>query len=516
MPCSKRVKGGPSARLSFFLGLLCWFGQPSARDLLEDAFDADYRRQLIPGPEAPHPAIGALPGFDGTAPCAGADSAWHGASVSAGDRYLIRRRARFGFAHRNTDAAFAFALGAAPGVELRFAADRSRRALFLGDTAQSVAAGGADWGVRAAIEFPLTPLFVPAVVVGARSSSPGADELEALSFRGSTPIGLAWSFAWGRRHRDFPIRLKMPSYAPLAFPFLFRQDFREAGLALTRGPWQAAWSGRWTEARPPATRPMGYSLDDSAQAWRQEARGAYSRNGFTAALDFDVGMGRHVFQARTRKGDRQRLFSWQRGRQADYAARADLACARRRASLGLWLAAGETEYDALHPEIPFGHYVWDRNGVIDSYQGSLLGVFSEETWLLHGAAYAGHAGLGMWWRSAWAGFAYRFSAGYQYLILQANSHLTRRRTAFLLGYTESSRDRIYPTVEADLLPAGLELERALDNFRVTIGGQAALPLRVRIDRGGDSGKSGARGGGGGPADYAGGTVAGIRLGYRLP
>lgn len=150
--------------------------------------------------------------------------------------------------------------------------------------------------------------------------------------------------------------------------------------------------------------------------------------------------------------------------------------------------------------------------MVDSYQGGLLGLFSGETWLMNGAAYAGHAGLGIWWRSAWAGCAYRVSAGYQYLILSANSHLTRRRTEFLLGYTEDTADRTYPTIEADLLPATLEVGRAWGNLSVTVGGQAELPLRIRVEK-----PEGGKGGSGSPgAEYGGGTVAGIRLGYRLP
>jgi hypothetical protein len=284
-------------------------------------------------------------------------------------------------------------------------------------------------------------------------------------------------------------------------------------LAYARGAWELSWSGRGSRARPPAVRPEGYSLDDSARVWRHEARAAYARSGYAAALDFDLGWGRHVFRGLDRKQGTLYPFSWQRGKQADYALRGDVSAATRRGRAGAWLAAGETEYDALRPDSVFNHWFWDRNGVIDSYQGSLLGLFSSETWLLNGSVYAGHAGAGAWWRSAWKGLAFRIAAGYQYLILRADSHLTRRRSEFLIGYTEENADRAYPTVEADLLPASLELSRSWGNLSVTMGGQAALPLRVRIERagGGSSGSGGSDGG----ADYGGGTVAGVRLGYRL-
>jgi len=515
------------ARLSFCLLVLCARPVLSEGDPFEDALGIDYSRQLLPTPDAPRPAVGTLPGFSGSFPFAttmtGSDDiqgpdgvndrpARLAATSTLWQRDLIRREAHFSFAHRRADGALAFVLTAVPGLELRFAADRDDQELSIGDTASAASANGTDWGWRTALSFPITPLLIPSVVVGARSSDPGADALEALAFRGATPIGLSWSCAWGRIHRDYPVDLKLPGYSPLSLPFLLRQEFAEAGLAYFLGPWELSWSGRQTWARPPLTRPQGYSLEDSGAIWKQESRAAYARGGYAAALDLDLGRGRHVFRGLTRKDGTLYPFSWQGGKQADYAVRADVSKAIRRDTLGAWLAAGESEYDALRPDnSAYGRWFWDRNGVVDSYQGSLLGLFSGETWLLNGAAYAGHAGLGVWWSSTWFGFARRFSVGYQYLILEANSHLTRRRTEFLLGYSEANEDRSYPTVEADLIPMTAEMSRTWGNFSVSAGGQAVLPARVRIERAGGTG-----GGGGSGADYGGGTVAGIRLGYRLP
>lgn len=70
---------------------------------------------------------------------------------------------------------------------------------------------------------------------------------------------------------------------------------------------------------------MGYSLSDSATVWRQETRAAYAGGGYAAALDFDLGKGEHVFRGLTRKDGTLYPFSWQRGKQADYAVRADVS-----------------------------------------------------------------------------------------------------------------------------------------------------------------------------------------------
>lgn len=522
-------KGGPVTRLSFCLLLLASSLRLVGADPLEDALDLDYGRSLFPGPDAPRPSVGALPGFAAPHSFAGAetgrdepdfrlpaaDSAGMsprlGAYASLRHLDLVRRKGSFPFAHSRNGSSFGFSLAAAPLLELHFAADRENRDLSMGDSGASIDAGGREWGWRAAMSVPATGVLVPSVVVGGHSSDPAANAMAAVAFRGKLPAGLAWSFAWGREHRDYPIRLELPDYAPLSLPFLFRRDFREAGLAYERGPWEASWSGRWTSDRTPRIRPAGYSLADSARGWRQEARAAFSGGKIMAALDFDLGMGRHVFRGYAVRHGVATPFSWQRAGQADYTARADLAFPGRAGGWGGWLAAGEAEYDALPPELLYGHWFWDRNGVIDSYQGSVLGLFSGETWLLEGTAYAGYAGLGVWRRGKLAGFGYRLSAGYQYLLLDAESHLTRRRTMFILGYTERTSDRAYPTIEADLVPVGLELARAWGSFKVTMGGRAALPARIRME-GEDPGGTG---GSGRKARYRGGTSAGLRVEYGL-
>jgi hypothetical protein len=534
-----RGEGGPPARLSFCSPLLCLLcllclgaRSATAGDPFEDALDIDYARQLIPIPEAPRPPVGVLPGFsdafpfplpfpDSTRPftdsaLAGPDTAPRLAlSGSFWSRELIKRQARFAFAHSRSEPSLTCFWKPAPGLELRLSADRGQRRLSIGDTAAFADAGGTDWGWRGALSFPITPFLIPSVIVGARSSDPDADALEALAFRGAMTSRLSWSFAWGRRRRAYPVSLKVPEYAAFSFPFLLRQDFREAGLAFASGVWEAEWSGRWTEARRPATRPEGYSLDDSARIWRQEGRLAFKGRGILAALDFDMGMGRHVFQGQSLKAGNPYPFSWQRGRQADYSARADLAFPLRRGSGGGWIVAGESEYDALRPEIAFGHYVWDRNGAIDSYQGTLLDLFNDETWLMNGAAYAGQAGFGLWRKADYRGFTVRVSTGLHYLILESNSHLTRRRTAFLFGYTEEDRDRTYPTTEAWLSPTAIEAGYGRGRVWARAGAQAAFPLKVAIERPSGGGGSGG-GSGGGKADYRGGLAAGFRIGYSLP
>lgn len=320
MPLAPLRKGGLIARLSFCLLpclALCGGASFAQGDPVEAALDADYGRQLLPGPEAPRPAVGALPGFAPDPADTGAAPRL-AAGLSLMQRDLIRRNAAFSLADRRTQGAFDFTLGALPGLELRFAADGQRRELGMGDTATAVDLGDDDWGWRAAASIPVSAWIIPSVIVGGRSSAPDGNALTALAFCGSTPIGLEWSLDLGRRRLDYPVTLKLRDYRPLSLPFLLRQDFQDLGLGYARGPWQAAWTGRWIQAGPPRTRPPGYSLQDSAALWRQEFRFAYDRlrqgSGFRAALDFDLASGDHVFQGLARKGANLYPFSWQEGR----------------------------------------------------------------------------------------------------------------------------------------------------------------------------------------------------------
>lgn len=508
-------RGGPLARL--FISSLAFLAAAAgawAQDPLETAFGTDYGRQLLPGSVAPSAGIGALPGFppprDTGSPKLALGAEW-------GSRDLIgkrpARRGEFGYAHDRTLTALEISTAAIPGVELRGTATRSRLGLRLGDSSTSVDMGDEGWGWRAAASIRLTPLLVPSVVVGGESSTRHGNALEAFAVEGALPAGLSWSFATGRVSRDFPVELDLEGYDAIRLPLQSRQRFSEAALRLAQGPWETYWSGRLVRSGRPRVPASGYALFDSGSVWRQRALGAYSAGGWRASLDFELGAGGHVFRGRNRKGETYYPFSWQEGIQKDYSVRADFRLGGGRRAQGAWLAAGETEYDAVRPEIAFNRHFWDRNGVIDSYEGSVLGVFNNETWLLNGAAYAAHAAAGAWIDLPLWGWDHRFAGGYRYLMLQANSTLTRRETTFILAYTEETFAEKLPTVEADLIPVEWRLERAWGNLSLEMDARAEIPVRIRVHGEKDPGPGGEGNGG---ATYTGGTAAGIRLSWRLP
>jgi hypothetical protein len=291
-----------------------------------------------------------------------------------------------------------------------------------------------------------------------------------------------------------------------------RQRFSEAAVRFADGPWEAFWSGRIVRSGFPRVPEAGYALGDSGSVWRHSALGAYCGGDWRASLDFDVGSGGHVFRGRNRKGETNYPFSWQQGIQKDYSLRADFRLGKGPRAQGAWIAVGETEYDAVRPEVAYNRHFWNRNGVIDSYEGSVLGVFNNETWLLNGAAYAAQAVAGAWIDLPVWGWDHRFAAGYRYLMLEANSTLTRRETTLIFAYTEETFAEKLPTVEADLIPVEWRLSRAWGGLSLVMDARAEIPVRIRVHGEKDSGA----GGGGGGAKYSGGTSASIRLGYDLP
>jgi hypothetical protein len=522
-----------SASLATFVAAMSAATQVSAAgDPFQEALGIDYGRQLLLAPTPPRSQVGALPGFaepglESEAFPIGPDSAEMREELPVPPRLsmlasvrqldLIRKEGGFAFAHRRTSASLDISLAAIPHLELRFAADQTRRALSLGDSAASVDMGGETWGWRGAARIRVSPFLVPTLIVAGESAgNPHGDALEAIALQGSLPVGLAWSLALGRKRLDYPVDLRLSGYSPISLPLQLRQDFQTAAVSFREGPWEAAWAGHWMQADLPVVQPQGYALGDSGSAWRQDVLAAYERmragNGFRASLAFDVGLGRHVFRGINRKGENLYPFSWQEGAQKDYALRGDFRYACKRAVFGTWIGGGESEYDALRPETAFNKHLWDRNGVIDSYEGSLLGIFNNETWLMNGAAYAAQAGAGLWEESWFAGWRYRLGLGYQYLLLQANSHLTRRQTSFLLAYQEETFDATYPTIEADLVPVQVGLYREWGNLSLEAKIMGEIPARVRIYRTPGKGGGEERG----SPEYSGGTSGGFRIGYSLP
>jgi hypothetical protein len=443
---------------------------------------------------------------------------------------LIRKSGGFFYDYGETVSALRLSSAAIPGMDIRFSAERSEGVLNMGDASTSLDQSGSGWIWSGTVQYRLTPWCMPSVTVGGDSRAHGVSSQRALGMRGHIPLGdgrLDWSADLGERNSDYPLTARLKDYRPMALALRMRKEVRQASLEYRRGAWSARWDGEWTRLAYPHVPPMGYYLADSGAAWTHGAKASYDGSGggegMRVTADIRMGSGSHAFRGANRvlSGSREGLpretsqtrFSYQEAEQRSYSARADLEFRHAGCDWGAFLGGSELEYDALRPEIPFNRHFWDRNGVIDSYQGSLLGLFDTETWLLNGAVYAAQGGGGFWAAKAWRGWRGQAGLAYARLILESNSSLTKRKSSFLLAYSEEDFETAYPKVTADVVTPELRLSRTEGRFVLSIEAAQALPIRVRLDREGAG--SGNRGSGDGDS-YSGGTRGKIAIGWQTP
>ncbi|MDB5103874.1 MAG: hypothetical protein JWP91_1563 [Fibrobacteres bacterium] len=489
---------------------------PALENPMQSFLGLDYRRQIwmqaLPGvPDGEgngFPRVGE-PGSDSAPKFSGA------LSLDYSD--LIRRSGRFFYDHGQSASGMRFAATAFPDMEIRFSAERSDADLDFGDASAWVDQSGVTWGWTGSAAYRPSPKLTATVTLGGDSRTSHENALRALSMGGTVGSGFAWSATLGERNRDFPLTLYLKDYRPLAIPLRLRQRFESLAFSYGKGPWTASWSGDWTRLGYANVPPQGYVLGDSGATWLQAANLAFDRRrggeGPKATMDFRLGSGSHAFRGTTRKDLTQTRFSYQEGEHRSYSLRADLLSSHRAWEWGLYAGASELEYDALRPDAPFGRHFWDRNGVIDSYQGSLLGVFNSETWLLNGAAYAAQAGGGGWAEKVFFGCRAQAGLGYQRLVLESNSHLTKRETSLLVAVEEETFDTTYPKVTADVLTPEARVSRSWGPVYISAEAAQALPVRVEIRREGKA--AGTSAGKGGDA-YSGGTEGRVEIGWRLP
>lgn len=474
-----------------------------ADDALESLLGFDLRRQVwvrpLPSPEAD------------TAP------ARFSASIDLGYLNLVRKSGGGFPDFGETASAFKLATAAVPGLRIGLVAERVDRQRALGTASTSADLGGESWDWTGTVDYLLTPWLIPTVAVGGESGNAHGHSLRAFGLKGRAAYGMSWSMESGQTRRDFPLTVHLKDYRPLFLPLQWRARYERAALECRRGAWTAGWRGEWTQADFASVPDPGYSLGDSGSAWEQGAKLAWENvrdgAGWKAAADIRLGSGSHVFRGLNRRDRSQTRFSYQEAEHRAYSMRADLEALRPGWGWGGYAAGSELEYDALRPETAFNRHFWDRNGVIESYQGSLLSVFNSETWLLNGSIYAAQAGGGLWatrTMGAWRGEA---GVGYGHLELESNSHLTKRETSLLLAYREEEIEKSYPKVIADVVTPELRVTCSLGGAFLIASAAQALPVRIRIER---NGTGGAKGSVKRDDGFTGGTSAGLELGWRIP
>lgn len=523
---TKPRRDGPPARLSAFAPCLFLAAAISmapcpvlaGEDFFEAALGLDYLRDIGTAPSRePTTWPGSAP-FPGFAPWHGADSlpALGGALGSAYEN-LIRKTGDPGFAHGGFSSVAEARMGLIPGMDIRTAVEKRGVDRRIGDATMVLDQGGRSWEGRTAVAFPVWEHVTPMVGIGWNSEAGREHALVGLALRGRGGPGISWSVTSGRRSLDFPLRLDLPEYRPMPVPFQLRQDFHGASLAVRRGPAEIAWSGRIRRLRRAGHQADAYALTDSGSLTDQSLGLALSGRGpggiWRGEAGLESGSGRHHFRGTTRKGGNRYQFGYLQSLQRSLSARGGLRLDAGRRRYSVLGGASAVGWNAYRPDLPSGRHFWDRNNVLDSYEGSVLGVFNRETWLFDGEAtllrfFAGTTLEG----SLPGGLEGRLGLIWQRLDLSARSHVTKRSSTLLIAFTEEEIVKGFPGMTAHLITPDLVLTLPLGGAALELSMAQAIPVSVRFK--GEGGTGG--GGGSGSSRFSGGTRAGLSLRWGMP
>ena len=494
----------------------CWGWE----DFFETVAGVDYNRQIWARTDPCKIELlsESIPGLERENPSCNPQTVGHipprlSASVNLDYHNLIQKSGNFSFAHNEIVPSFDLRFNPIPKLEIRSTIENPFWNRNIGDTSLHIDENGSAFQSHNSIALAPVPWFKP--FVGAGWYSQGGWEY-ALGLKGAqTSPGLSWSLAAGHEDRTFPMTLKLEKYDPISVPFLLRQNFEALSLCWRHRLLSAAWTGRFQTSSYPSSPDGLYTLSDSGQNFKQVASislsDSGSKNRHSLSLEGEYNSGSHVFRGvRNQNGLYQ--FGYENTENRDYSLRLDYKRQTGRWEWGTHAASSALDWNALRPDIPSGKYFWDRNGVLDSYNGSIAGIFDRETWL-----YNGNLKLRQWvvgtglardfhnWRS-------QFGLTYHDLDFQAQGHATKKNTQDIFFYTLQESYQNFPGIKAGLLMPELRLSRRLGRafFEASLG--QAIPLYIRF-RGENVSGSGSQEKSMSP--YSGGTQASVKAGWGV-
>ena len=368
------------------------------------------------------------------------------------------------------------------------------------------------WTVHSSLALLWFPAFTPIVAAGA-----GTEGLREMGFGARLGSGgVAVTMAGGWKNLEIPLSIDVPNYRPLSLPLMLRQTFQVISFEGRAKGFELYTISRFHQGRHPASFDSRYSLSDSGRSAEHSVGAAWTGTGEAGRHRLSAEGARYdgtrTFRGTRAGDDGLYQFAYEETRQRNVWARADAQTSRAGREAGVFAAVGAVRWDALRPEIASGHYFWDRNGVIDSYEGGLLDVFSQETYLFDGRAGLSQKALGAWVLLPAGVWQCRLGLSYHRVEMEAYGRLTKKTTTFLITYTEQEYAFNFYGVEADLLTPEDLVRRQFGRAFIEASVEQALPLSVRMrhapgsEPGGSPGQSK-------PSKTSGGTLAWIRLGW---
>jgi hypothetical protein len=520
MAFGNREKDGGATRPFLFLAifLIATNTATAWEDVFQAALGLDYERLWMkPDPCRKEPLIEALPDLQREgAPCA-ENTGSHApppvsASLGLNHQNLIGKTGDFAFAHDGTESTLDLRLNLMPGLEIRSSMERAYWNRNIGDTSIiKVDENGSIWQSRHCISFPLNSRLVPFVSAGWNSK--GGWE-NALALRGSDPIGLSWSMAVGRQAVAYPVTLTLPDYLPMSAPLLLKQDIYAFSLGLHRGILALAWTSRLRMSERPSNPGGYYILSDSGYGLKHIADLTFADSGskghYRASVEGEYNSGRHVFLG-VKNSDASSQFGYEDTRNRDYSIRADARAGKNRWEAGAFLGAFGLYWDALRPSPAYDKYFWDKNEILDSYEGNIFGIFSHETWLFDGSVSIRQWAAGAWvaWiTSHWRG---QFGMAYNLVDMKAHENLSRKTTTLLIAYTEKDYVQSFPGIRAHLLTPEFRWSGRRGRAFAEASLVQALPIHVQTRGQNGSSDQTIQSG----SSYSGGTRIGVKMGWGV-
>lgn len=517
-----RERDGDSPRpflfWAFFPILILTTSQPAMAwdDLFQAASGLDYERvwmkpDLCPG----EPLMETFPGLkrEGVR-CNNEREAQTLPPVSAslqwGYQNLIGKTGDFAFAHDDITSNFDLRLNFIPSLDIRSSVERAHRNRSIGDTGLQVNADRFAWQSRNSASIPLVSWLVPLIAAG--WDSEGGWE-KAIALQGATRFELSWSLAIGRQGRTYPVILDPKGYQPLSMPLLLKQDIHALSVGWRHDPMDFGWTSRAQISRPPENPGGFYSLTDSGYNLEHIANLAYSDSNtwghYKAALEGQYNSGSHVFFG-IKNSESPYQFGYQDTRNRNYSLRGDVQAGKKRWGTGVFWGTSSLHLTALRPSPVYGNYLWDRNGVLDSYEGNIFSLFNRETWLFDGDVDFRQWAAGGW--AAWIAPHWRgqFGMAYNQVNLKAFGHLTKKTTTLLIAYTEEEYFQSFPGVRAHLLTPEMKFSSRWGHAFLEASAAQAIPVSIQLRRAQDpsSGESNSS-----SSSYSGGTSAGLKIGW---
>jgi len=424
---------------------------------------------------------------------------------------LLHKSGSFALDYEDAVSGSEIRLNFIPKLDIRTSVQQVQWDRTVGDSSLRIQEKQTLWQSQNSASYTLGS-WVPYLV--ANWNSAGGWET-ALALRGAAPLGFSGSIALGAQREVYPVALTLEGYSPISVPFLLQQDF----AALSAG-WRKKfrgrllsldWTGRWRLSCLPTNRNNTYSLSDSGQNLENivdlAVADSQARGWYRLSLEASLNSGQHVFEGSNNTEATPFNFGYEQTQDKDYSLRLNAEAGKKNWDAGVFAGASVLEWDGLRPEAAFDKYFWDRNSILNSYEGNIFDIFDDETWLFDGNMNFHQWSSGAWLARNFPHWRAECGLAYNAMNFEGLGHLSKKTTTLLIAYTEQDYTYDFQGLQADLLTPELKVSGRWGHFFALASLAQALPLSVQLQGENASSQNVSA------SSYSGGTRAEAKIGW---